>query len=37
MLNYENFVLEEGRRVVCVEEEGLFLRLKLGGKGATKS
>jgi hypothetical protein len=33
MLNYENFVLEERRRVICVEEEeGLLLGLKLGGR-----
>lgn len=33
MLTYENSVLEEGRRVICVEEEdGLLLGLKLGGR-----
>jgi hypothetical protein len=33
VLNYENFVLKEGRKVICVEEEeGLLLGLKLGGK-----
>ncbi len=34
VLNYENSILEEGRRVIRVEEEeeGMLLRLKVGGR-----